>query len=291
MDMTTEYCEFLSERGCSIFTLNPSVNDVEWAEIENIGNNILTSIESTASPAVVVDLTELEYMGSAMVALIVRVWKKVEKQNGKMVVDNSHHLVYEVLKLAGLTKMWTIVTSREEAIQELGGKNAVASGGNLGMVLLGMITVIGALVGLGLLMSGSELLPQKIVLVIQFGFAAVGIAVGTLLFSKSVGSGKGIGLLVIVACLAIVVLGIVKFPPGDAALPPENKLDTQSGETNTPAAKEPAPEEEIKPETPNTDKPADTEPKNKAPEQETKPADETTQPTKQQSEPATKKPE
>ncbi len=127
MSSGESYYRFETADGCLIITLLPELNDKQWADIEKVGTEIVDRLSNAQSPRFIVDLTPLSYMGSAMVALIVRLYKTVNGRNGQMVVVNQHELVFEVLKLAGLTKLWTIVDSREKAFAALGVKRRAAS--------------------------------------------------------------------------------------------------------------------------------------------------------------------
>ena len=48
-----------------------------WADIERVGSEILSRIQPLTSPQLLVDLCALSYMGSAQVALVVRMFKPV----------------------------------------------------------------------------------------------------------------------------------------------------------------------------------------------------------------------
>ena len=71
----------------------------------------------------------MNYMGSAIVALIVRVWKVVQAKGGKMVVLCPNPAVLEVIQLAGLDKVWTIASEPEAASKKLGLRTNHSGGG------------------------------------------------------------------------------------------------------------------------------------------------------------------
>lgn len=120
MSSDTPY-HFEQGNGYSVISLTPQLNDAQWSDIEQVGTDLLDQLGNNKSLAFVVDLSALNYMGSAMVALIVRLWKSVkDEKKGRMVVVNKEKMVYEVLELAGLHKIWTIVETREEALRQLG---------------------------------------------------------------------------------------------------------------------------------------------------------------------------
>ncbi len=145
---------FTQEGNLSILTLLPELNNVQWGEIDAIGTQVLSSLESQAHPLLIVDLSPLSYMGSAMVALIVRAWKATQPKKGKICVICPHASVREVLKLAALDKVWDIVDDMDEARALVGAsRSSGASGGSgsssgAGLWIIGLILLIacGALV-------------------------------------------------------------------------------------------------------------------------------------------------
>jgi len=111
---------FTQEENVSILVLKQELNNVQWGEIDSIGTQVLNSLAERAHPNVIVDLSQLNYMGSAMVALIVRVWKATMARKGKLAVVCPHEGVREVLKLASLDKHWAITDTQAEARTAVG---------------------------------------------------------------------------------------------------------------------------------------------------------------------------
>ncbi|HWL10289.1 MAG TPA: STAS domain-containing protein [Planctomicrobium sp.] len=120
--MLTPPCEMIAFKDHVNVTLRPEITQASWSDVENFGANVRTELENRNSPACVVDLSPLTYMGSSIVALIVRVWKVVESRGGKMVVVCPHPGVIEVIKLAGLDKLWVLVPELTTAQKKLGVK-------------------------------------------------------------------------------------------------------------------------------------------------------------------------
>jgi anti-anti-sigma factor len=210
--------------GCSVISLLPELNEAQWADIEKVGNELLARLNSVPSPTFLVDLSALNYMGSAMVALIVRLWKATKERGGDMVVVNRHELVFEVLKLAGLTKLWTVVDSREKGLAELGVSGRVFGSGpqrGPGLIVLGIIGVLGAIAGLWLQLSSSGVgAGSKIAKAVEFGFAALGLVAGTMmLVREGTNFRRNIGIFVLVACVGVVLAGILMAPDGNVPAP------------------------------------------------------------------------
>ena len=100
--------------------LLPALNDRQWESVDELGDQIVGTIEKSASPNLLADLSELEYMGSGLVALLARIWKAVQAKGRKMAVVCPDEMVKEVLKIAGLLKIWTVVDDRDAAYSHLG---------------------------------------------------------------------------------------------------------------------------------------------------------------------------
>jgi anti-anti-sigma factor len=240
------YYRFETVNGCLTVTLLPELNDKQWADIERVGSEIVERISGAPSPKVLVDLTPLSYMGSAMVALIVRLYKTVNSRGGKMVVVNQHELVFEVLKLAGLTKLWTIVGTRQEAYATLGIKaTAPSTGGGLatggmGLVAAGVIGTVGTLVGLALQFSPNPPLAPRYAMFIEIAFAFLGLGAGMFLLNQA-GNRRNLGIAFLAICVLAVLGGIVMAPQEAAAKAPAAGANSRSAPTEVSAPKTDAP--------------------------------------------------
>jgi anti-anti-sigma factor len=240
------YYRFETVNGCLTVTLLPELNDKQWADIERVGSEIVERISGAPSPKVLVDLTPLSYMGSAMVALIVRLYKTVNSRGGKMVVVNQHELVFEVLKLAGLTKLWTIVGTRQEAYATLGIKaTAPSTGGGLatggmGLVAAGVIGTVGTLVGLALQFSPNPPLAPRYAMFIEIAFAFLGLGAGMCLLNQA-GNRRNLGIAFLAICVLAVLGGIVMAPQEAAAKAPAAGANSRSAPTEASAPKTDAP--------------------------------------------------
>lgn len=211
---------FETADGYSVFSLQPELNDSQWADFEKVGNDVVGQLDAMDPPICLVDLSDLSYMGSAMVALIVRVWKAVNENGGRMVVVNKDTMVFEVLKLAGLHKVWTIVDTRDEGVKQLGVKvravraassgegGTPAGGGGIGLAVLGLGAVVGAGVGLFLLLTPG-IVSEKIALVIEFGFAALALVAGTVTAARDTGTRQKLGIAIVAASVVVVLAGIL----------------------------------------------------------------------------------
>jgi anti-anti-sigma factor len=242
----------------AIVTLLPELNEVPWADIEKVGSEILSRIQNLNSPQLLVDLCPLNYMGSAQVALVVRMFKTVKEKNGKMVVANRDPMVLEVLSLAGLNKVWTIVDSRERALSMLGGgslmggSSSSAAASAEGNPMPGMVALVAALIAAifaVIHLANPNLIPSRGD--IFGGLAAAAVAFLAGLWAMN-GGNRNIGIGVIVASMAILLYGVFELarPASAPAATPQDVQEPDASKTSAPAdaAAAPATQEPTLPE-------------------------------------------
>lgn len=110
----------LHRDGYSVVNFPKELCKAHLAEIREAGELVVADLANHKSPQCIVDLTNLDYLGSSMVASIVRIWKAIDSNQGRMIVAASSKGVREVLNVTGLSKVWTIKSSYEHAVHELG---------------------------------------------------------------------------------------------------------------------------------------------------------------------------
>lgn len=214
MSVSEPFCRFETADGSAIVTLLPGLNDAPWSEIEQAGNGLLERVRNSSARVVLVDLMSLNYMGSALVALIVRVWKAVKERDGRMVVINTDPMVLEVLKIAGLENLWTIVETREQAFDAAGVSPQAVTRKRETRVLtmVGPLAVAAAGLGLALLIVKADFVPGVVAVGLALGWAALGVLAGAVTFARSAGGGRAVGGLIVVACLGIAVASVFFWP-------------------------------------------------------------------------------
>ncbi|MCC7424102.1 MAG: STAS domain-containing protein [Planctomycetaceae bacterium] len=245
--------QFENSAGYSVVTLHPSLNDAQWASIEGIGTEIIGRLSGTPNPGLIVDLSSLNYMGSAMVALVVRLWKAVNERNGRMAVVNKHDMVLEVLRLAGLANVWTIVPDTDAAVAAIGGPNYRPGRGKRGLVAstIALVAGLAALVLACLPLAGVKLNPAEVFRLSSLGAVALGLILGTLGAALGAGFVRAMGIIAIVVSLAA---GGISAAKGTSAHAPKSPPESStSKEDRSKAATPPAPDQENKVSAPPAD--------------------------------------
>lgn len=222
----------------AVISLLPELNEVPWADIEKVGSEILGRIQSIPTPSLLVDLCALNYMGSAQVALVVRLFKMIKERNGKMVVANRHPMVLEVLTLAGLNKVWTIVDSRDRGLSMLGGgmsMSVVGGGNSMGGAnsMPGFTALIAAFVAALLLVlhfANPALIPGRGDLIGALAASAIAILAG---FWAMNSGGRSMGLGVLVVSMVLLLVGVFEIAKSANPAPNADEKAAQEDAENT----------------------------------------------------------
>lgn len=143
-------------------SFQPPIVEGTWSVINDLGNHVVEELNLRKNPVCIMDLSELSYMGSSVVALLVRIWKEVKAKNGKMVIVTNHPMVKEIIELAGLDKIWSIHPILNAARKSLGVPLVVDSSSSSGgilkskgklILLLAIVVIIG--IGIGFYLNQS----------------------------------------------------------------------------------------------------------------------------------------
>ncbi|MEM1062303.1 MAG: STAS domain-containing protein [Planctomycetota bacterium] len=218
MSTASTACRFEEvDRGVLVVAPRPELNEVQWADIEQIGDGIVDRVGRRNRPRVVIDLSDLNFMGSAMVALVVRVWRTIEERGGRMAVYNESPMVLEVLELAGLTRKWNMVDSAEEGVREVAAGGG--AGGGLVPAAIAWVGLAAAGVGLyGVLTPGT--LPQAAAVLCLCVGGLVSIAAAAFGFVGGVSIGSILAAVAGVGGAGVLIGGVLAISDPKPAAPP-----------------------------------------------------------------------
>ena len=116
---------FLVEFHDGILTVVPLADfeSFRWKEMEAASTAIFESIQRDPDAKVIVDMGRLRYCGSALLGVILRVWKSVSPRSGVLTFCNVNEEVGEILKHTRLDTLWKIYPTRADALSEMLPKN------------------------------------------------------------------------------------------------------------------------------------------------------------------------
>jgi anti-sigma B factor antagonist len=96
----------------SVVAVNGRVDSATAPDLENALKHLVDGDKAQ----IVLDLTDVEYMSSAGLRAMVSTLKSVKRVNGDLRLSNPSARVAEVLRLAGLTSIFSIYPNQTDAV-------------------------------------------------------------------------------------------------------------------------------------------------------------------------------
>ncbi len=107
-------------KGFCVVAFPKEIGKAGMADLHSATSDVIKEINVSKTAACVVDLSALNYMGSSVVACVVRIWKAIKAHSGTIVVVAPSEGIKDVLSVTGLLSIWTIVDTLEAGIHSLG---------------------------------------------------------------------------------------------------------------------------------------------------------------------------
>ncbi len=103
------------------FVVTPSkdVESMRWDLIEQGAEVVLSPLRGSNVSLVIFDLSEVEYVGSVFLTLLLRSHKLVKTWGGEMVLCGASPMARELLRVTALDTLWAIYSTRQEALATL----------------------------------------------------------------------------------------------------------------------------------------------------------------------------
>lgn len=102
--------------------LNPlcHLGSLHEPEIVHETNELLELINHSTSTNLIIDLAKGDYLGTAMLGAIVKLWKRVCQHGGQLALCNVSENIIQVLRITKLHTVWPIYDSRDQAQAAVG---------------------------------------------------------------------------------------------------------------------------------------------------------------------------
>ncbi len=93
-----------------------NLNELHIEQFQQVIGQVLEQIESHEVRHIVLDFNRTEYYGSSALGVFVKLWKHVRDADGNMAFCHVSPYEREILAVTRLDKLWTICTTREDAL-------------------------------------------------------------------------------------------------------------------------------------------------------------------------------
>ena len=100
------------------FYANSILNQLE---VESIGKELLTIATKSACSQIVVDLTGVDFLSSAMIGVFIRFKMRLKKRDSELKLCNISPELMELLKVTNLDAVFDIHGTRQSAIEAFRG--------------------------------------------------------------------------------------------------------------------------------------------------------------------------
>ncbi len=198
----------LEQRKFNSVQFFPIAMSMNWMDVEAATTEVIRGLRESEKLSVMVDLSHMDMINSGLIASLVRIWKAMKERNGQFSIVCPNDRVTEILKTAGLWKLWSVVDDREEAVYELGVSRAAIDEKRerrFLMLVAAPCSVIAALALIPMFLKRSDVMGVDVVKTAEL-FAACAVVTGLISIWKDSGMRRW------VSCGAVAVaLGVLVF--------------------------------------------------------------------------------
>src|SRR5438552_13255161 len=114
---------FLVERhgDVAVITPSPDVEKMPDNLMEQAAQMVLAPLRSDPPTGLIFDLSQVDYVGSVFLSFLLRCHKRVKEHGCEVVVAGASPRARELLHMTALDTLWALYSTREEALEALGG--------------------------------------------------------------------------------------------------------------------------------------------------------------------------
>jgi stage II sporulation protein AA (anti-sigma F factor antagonist) len=116
MSTTTRVIEVERRGDTLVLTPQKGLRELDYRESEAEREELLRLGDDPAVKNVVVDFARTDCFGSTALGLFARLWKRVRARGGRMAFCNVPPHEADIMEATGLSRLWTVHPSREEAL-------------------------------------------------------------------------------------------------------------------------------------------------------------------------------
>ena len=232
------------KRYCSI-QFDPQLTSMGWSDVEATTSEVIEKLKDSKNTSVMVDLSTMDYINSGLVASLVRIWKTMKERDGQFSLVCPNEAVTDVLKTAGLWKLWSVVDQREEAVYDLGASKVAIAENREGRLLTFVSVACAAVAALALAVmfnrgGTAEAVDSQLAALL---LAAAALTTGLIAIFKESGPRRLLSVVAVIASIGVLSTLFLKTSPisfgrqpaetTQEELTPSNHSDTPSDEANT----------------------------------------------------------
>jgi anti-sigma B factor antagonist len=103
--------------GITVAAFKSGYSQIDETHVEHVSRKLMDLVSGMTSPALVLDMTHVEFFGSSFIETMFRVWKRLQGQQGaKFALCGLRPYCREVLEVTHLDSLWRLYPTRDEAL-------------------------------------------------------------------------------------------------------------------------------------------------------------------------------
>ena len=104
----------------AVIVTSPEIENMPETYIEQAAQVVLGPLRANPPGGIIVDLTQVNFVGSVFLSFLLRCHKIVKLQGSEMVLAGVSQKTRELLRVTALDTIWALYDTRTEALEALG---------------------------------------------------------------------------------------------------------------------------------------------------------------------------
>ena len=92
---------------------------LEESDIQALENSLIPLIEQTPGIKMVLDFTNVQFLSSSVLGMLIRTSKKIYESNGQLKLCNINEKIFQVFTITRLDRIFDIFKTQESALADL----------------------------------------------------------------------------------------------------------------------------------------------------------------------------
>ena len=118
---TEPFLSFRRHGEIAVVEVSAAIEDLPSSAIETAAQVVLSPLKANPPSNVIVDLSRVKFFTSEFISFLLRCHVIVKRHHGELVLAGVSTAVRELLRQTALDTLWAIYTSRQQALDALGG--------------------------------------------------------------------------------------------------------------------------------------------------------------------------
>jgi anti-anti-sigma factor len=195
----------------AVLSVSSRLGAFELEEMQDVLGDVVARLDGARCTSVIIDLSAFDFLGSAQLTMLVRIWKSIKDKSGRMVVQTSVPVIKEVLHTAGLDTLWQIVDTRHAAYKSLGLQRDGRPPISFVWPAIGLAALVSSALALAISVRWSGSIDARAIWTTQVACAAVALTAGVWIIIRGSGLSRGLGIGMAAAGMLLAAVEVLRL--------------------------------------------------------------------------------